>query len=154
MTLNNTLRKIFFGTVPLCIALTTCSCSSVNDNDGTALPEVEDKEQWGLVWQDEFTDNNLDETKWTRCRRGRSNWNDTMSDDSHLLVINDGVLHLRGIENINKESDPAPYLTAGVTSKGKYFFEYGKVQIRARFKSAQGAWPALWLMPETKPQAG
>ena len=77
-----------------------------------------------------------------------------MSADSHLLVINDGVMQLRGIENDNKEKDAAPFLTAGVTSRKKYFFQYGKVQIRARCKSAQGAWPALWMMPETRPKAG
>ena len=38
--------------------------------------------------------------------------------------------------------------------RGKYFFKYGKVQIRARFKSAQGAWPALWMMPETRTLPG
>ncbi|MCK4999084.1 MAG: glycoside hydrolase family 16 protein, partial [Anaerohalosphaera sp.] len=109
---------------------------------------------WELVWEDEFGGDGLDASKWTRCKRGTPNWKDTMSDDPGLLIVDGGVVHLRGIENDNKEKDPAPYLSAGVTSKGKYFFKYGKVQIRARFKSAQGAWPALWMMPETKPRVG
>jgi endonuclease/exonuclease/phosphatase family metal-dependent hydrolase len=113
-----------------------------------------DQSEWEVVWQDEFTESRLDEAKWTRCRRGGSNWNDTMSVESRLLVINDGAMHLRGIENTDKEKDPAPFLTAGVTSRKKYSFQYGKVQIRARCKSAQGAWPALWMMPEIRPKAG
>jgi len=113
-----------------------------------------DQSEWELIWQDEFVESELDEAKWTRCKRGGSNWNDTMAADSHLLDINDGVMHLRGIENDNKKKDPAPFLTAGVTSQKKYSFQYGKVQIRARCNSAQGAWPALWMMPESRPRAG
>lgn len=121
---------------------------------GETKIEKQAPKEWKLVWGDEFNENDLDETKWARCKRGGSNWNDTMSADSSLLVINDGVMHLRGIENDNTKEDPAPYLTVGVTSRKKYSFLYGKCQIRARFKSAQGAWPALWLMPETRPKAG
>ena len=101
---------------------------------------------WKLVWSDEFETDKLDNTKWERCKRGTPDWQNTMSDDPRLLRIEDGVLHLRGIVNDKKDSDPAPFLTAGVTSKGKYAFRYGKVQIRARLKSAQGAWPALWML--------
>jgi beta-glucanase (GH16 family) len=52
--------------------------------------------------------------------------------------------------NDNSDEDPSPYLTAGITSKGKFAFRHGKVQIRARFKSAQGAWPALWMLGKEK----
>ena len=60
-------------------------------------------------------------------------------------LIENGVLHLRGIVN-DRDDDDAPFLTAGLTSEGKYSFQYGKVQIRAKFDSAQGVWPALWLL--------
>jgi len=105
---------------------------------------------WKLVWEDDFTDPKLNEAVWSRCWRGKSDWNNTMSQDPRLLEIRDGVLHLRGIVNDKKAEDPVPYLTAGVTSKGKFTFKYGKVQIRTRFKSAQGAWPALWMMGAEK----
>ena len=62
-------------------------------------------------------------------------------------------MHLCGIINDIKD-DAAPYLTTGVTSEGKFAFKYGKVEINARFKSAQGSWPALWIMPETRPSVG
>ncbi|MCK5114950.1 MAG: glycoside hydrolase family 16 protein [Phycisphaerae bacterium] len=136
------------------VSIISSSCTTPGNNGQTTLSNIPDQTQWELLWQDEFTGNTLDQTKWARCKRRRSNWNDTMSDDPGLLVINDGVLHLRGIENDNQDKDPAPYLTAGINSKGKYFFKYGKVQIRARFKSAQGAWPALWMMPEKRPKVG
>lgn len=101
---------------------------------------------WELVWQDEFEGDALDVSKWSRCKRGTPDWMNTMSDDPRLLKVENGVLHLLGMENDNKDKDDAPYITAGVTGQGKFAFQYGKVMIRARFKSAQGAWPALWML--------
>lgn len=110
------------------------------------IPVRADPSDWQLLWQDEFTAEQLDETKWQLCPRGKSDWDDSMSDDPRLLKIKDGVLHLHGIVNDKKDLDPVPFLTAGVNSKGKFSFQYGKVQVRARFKSAQGAWPAIWML--------
>ncbi|QDU55995.1 glycoside hydrolase family 16 protein [Aeoliella mucimassa] len=112
--------------------------------------EEVDASRWTLAWQDEFEGDELDAEKWTRCKRGKPDWQNTMSDDPQLLEIADGVLHLKAIQNPNLEQDSSPYLTAGVTSEGKYSFKYGKVQIRARFKSAQGSWPALWMLGNEK----
>lgn len=106
-----------------------------------------DDAAWELVWEDDFNGNKPDDIIWSLCQRGTSDWNNTMSDDPRLLEVKDGILHLRGIVNDRKD-DEAPYLTTGLTSKGKYNFTYGKVQIKARFKCAQGAWPALWMMGE------
>ncbi len=107
--------------------------------------EAEDGE-WKLIWSDEFDKPELDAEKWSRCERGRPDWSNTMSDDPGLVEWNDGVLHLRGIVNPDREKDPSPFLTAGITSKGKFEFTYGKIEVRARFKSARGAWPALWML--------
>jgi beta-glucanase (GH16 family) len=111
-----------------------------------SLPLPEDRRAWVLMWQDDFTEVKLDATKWTLCERGASDWNRGMSADPRLLKIEHGVLHLVGIVSDQKDNDSVSYVTAGVTSKGKFSFQYGKVEIRARFKSAQGAWPALWML--------
>lgn len=105
---------------------------------------------WKLLWQDEFNGSKLDETKWVLCKRGNADWMNTVSDDPRLIKVGDGILHLLGIQNDNLEKDPAPYLTGAITSQGKFTFKYGKVQIKARFKSAQGAWPALWMLGEER----
>ncbi len=111
--------------------------------------------EWKLFWNDEFEGKNIDNTKWTLCKRGYADWKNTMSNDPRLLVVKEGILFLRGIANDNKDKDPAPYITAGITSKSKFNFTYGKVQIRARFQSAKGAWPALWMLGEGQwPSAG
>ena len=143
-------KRVFFPAI--CLALIAGFSAYAYASEITASPSEKsvDLSQWALVWQDEFAGKQLDNTQWTRCKRAKSDWKNTMSDDRRLLKIADGVLHLRGIVNDRKDKDPAPYLTAGVTSRGKFAFQYGKVQIRARFKSAQGAWPALWMMGAEK----
>jgi beta-glucanase (GH16 family) len=107
---------------------------------------IEDK--WTLFWSEEFTQEELDTSKWTLCARHEYDWCNTMSDDSRLLKIEDGILSLRGIVNSASEENAPPYLSSGIETRGKFSFLHGKVQIRARFISAQGAWPALWMMGE------
>jgi len=121
-----------------------CTAAAADKEQG--IPTSLQPPAWELLWIDEFDGNVLDDSKWTLCERGGSDWQDTMSDDPRLLKISDGVLHLIGIVNDDKVKDTSPYLTAGVTSRDKFAFKYGRVEIRARFKSAQGAWPALWML--------
>lgn len=102
-----------------------------------------------LVWRDEFNKKGfMDTTKWSKIERSgavnKGSCFSSMSDDPRCLVIKNGKLFLRGILNDNKK-DSSEYLTGGLSSKGKFEFKKGKVEIRARLEDAQGAWPALWL---------
>lgn len=113
----------------------------------TTLPAAHAKKaEWKLVWSDEFNGSKLNPENWARCPRGTPDWCNTMSPAPELLKLENGILTLYGVENKTQPDDPAPYLTAGITSKGKFEFRYGKVEIRARVKSAKGAWPALWML--------
>ena len=103
---------------------------------------------WKLAWADEFNGTSIDSTKWAPCVRAKSDWNDTMTTDPRCFKIGDGVLRLIGMVNPDTAKDPSPYLTGGVTSKGKFAFKHGRILIRAKFKSAKGAWPALWMLGE------
>ena len=102
---------------------------------------------WKLEWSDEFDRaGKPDPGKWTACERGTSDWNDTMSADPRCIAVRSGRLLLRGFTDDAKGAAPQKFLTGGVTSKGKFQFSHGRIEIRARFKSAKGAWPALWLL--------
>lgn len=104
---------------------------------------------WKLTWSDEFNGSRIDTSKWSPCERGTSDWNNTMVRDPRCYKIGSGTLRLIGIVNPDKKKDAAPFLTGGITSQGKFRFQHGRIEIRARFKSARGAWPALWLLGET-----
>ena len=114
-------------------------------NPINAAPRAE-IDGWKLVWRDEFNGRKIDSTKWSPCQRGHADWKNTMTSDPKVFGIGHGRLKLKGVVNRDRSKDKAPFLTGGVSSKGKYSFKYGKIVIRAKFDSAKGAWPALWLL--------
>ncbi|MFI3315381.1 MAG: glycoside hydrolase family 16 protein [Rikenellaceae bacterium] len=128
--------------------LITIGCKPTNDASTS---------DWELVWSDEFNSNQLDTSVWTRIGRGRSDWDRHMSLYEPLLEVKDGTVILKAIENTVDESDRAEYITAGIYTKDKKTFGYGRVEIKAKYGSAQGYWPALWLLPSERqrwPQGG
>ncbi|SHJ45690.1 Beta-glucanase, GH16 family [Rubritalea squalenifaciens DSM 18772] len=109
----------------------------------SAAEKVTVPEGWKLHWQEEFN-GPLNEKVWSRVTKGTADWSNMMTDHPKAVRVQSGVLRLWGVKNTKKGEQP--YLTGGLSSNGKFDFEYGKVQIRARFKSAKGAWPALWML--------
>lgn len=117
-----------------------------------------------LAWEENFDGTTLDESVWSRTSRGRADWNDTQSQAPGLLEVREGLLILKGLKNphpvkpedlpdgrISVEADTAEYLTAGVVTADKHLFPAeGRVEIRAKLVGAQGAWPAIWLLPDAR----
>lgn len=116
------------------------------------LPTLVAEAKWSLVLEDDFNSNALDTNKWSLVDRSHSDWDRHMSHDPACWEIRGGRLVLRGIVNTNL-ADDAKVITGGVTTKGKFSFNYGKVEIRAKLGHAQGAWPAFWMLP-SQPPAG
>ena len=106
------------------------------------------RKKWKLIWKDEFNKNIIDTSKWHHPKRSHPDWCQYQSTDPRCTYVKDGKLYLRGIVNDDKTKDPAPYLTGGLISEGKFAFQHGKIEIRAKLECAQGAWPALWLVGE------
>ena len=103
--------------------------------------------QWQLVWEENFNGTELDTTVWSMIPRGKPDWQNTMSFDEHCYELRDGKLILRGIVNGDLQKDSSPYLTGGVWTKGKKSFTRGRMEVRAKLEGAQGAWPAIWMLP-------
>lgn len=106
------------------------------------------KQNYRLVWEDHFNGTTFDSQSWTKIPRGKSDWNRHMSFEDSLFAVSDGRLILRGVVNRTVASDTARYITGGLYTKGKRHVGYGKVEVRARLGCAQGAWPAIWMLPE------
>lgn len=105
---------------------------------------------WKLVWEDQFSDNALDTTKWTKISPNNADWGKHMSDNEQCYDFSNNTINLRGIVNYETTLDSRPFLTGGINTKGKFAFQYGKIEIRAKLGSAQGAWPAIWMLAETE----
>lgn len=106
-----------------------------------------EKSDWKLVWEENFDTPELDSSVWRKIPRGTADWDNYMSSADSLYALNNGILTLRGTVNGNPQADTATYLTGGIWTKGTKAFEPGRIVVRARFKSAKGAWPAIWLLP-------
>lgn len=115
-----------------------------------ALASCAGKEEWKLVWEENFDSGVLDTAVWSKTDRGTADWADTQSKDERCFAFRDGKLVLRGIVNDNLEADTAHQLTGGVWTKDKKAFEPGRIEVRAKLNGARGAWPAIWLLPFDK----
>lgn len=104
--------------------------------------------KYRLVWQDHFKGTTYDSKSWTRIPRGSSDWNRHMSYADSLYAVRDGKLILRGCVNTNLEADTARFVTGGLYTRHKRTIKYGKVEVRAKLGCAQGAWPAIWMLPD------
>ena len=105
---------------------------------------------WKLVWEENFDkDDFLDPAIWSKVPRGNAgnNWDHYLSDYEALYDVKDGKLILRGIVNPGLPGDTMPYLTGGVRTKNNKGFYRGKIEICAKLGDAQGAWPAIWMLP-------
>ena len=112
---------------------------------------------WKLVWADEFSGTEIDKDSWQRCHRYGSPWNRHMSMLDSLCRVENGVVQLWGINKPEGYQDSLNFLTGGLNTQGRHSVRKGRIDVRARFDCAQGFWPAIWLMPESKlpwPEAG
>jgi len=130
----------------ICLSvLAICALSSIAPADDI---------RWKLVWEDDFVkDDFIDPAKWVKIGRGQSDWNRHMSSDPACYAVREGRLVLKGIRN-PAPADPVRVLTGGVTTNGKFEFTYGKVEIRARLGTATGAWPAFWMLSNSRKHGG
>lgn len=97
-----------------------------------------------LIFEDDFNGPSEipDTTKWSLIPRGYGNWDRHMSESYAQAYQKDGSLFLIG------ELSDGQYLTGGIETRGKFDFEYGIVECRARLaRNPQGGHNAIWMMP-------
>ena len=109
---------------------------------------------WDLVFDEEFDGNEYNDAFWTSKQKlsRSSNWNKYVVPNDHSLAeVKDGALHMRARWN---DETGLPE-TGAIQTKDKFSFKYGKLEVKAKFSSSgPGAWPAIWLMPQTQIYSG
>jgi beta-glucanase (GH16 family) len=144
------IKNILISGFAASLLLSACSVSQKLSEKPYVIVQKEGREakKWKLVWEDNFDGNEIDSTKWSRIPKGESDWNKHMSTVDDVFRLENGSLYLRGINNPDTTKDPRPFITGGIWSKNKFAFQYGRIEIRAKLGSAQGAWPAMWMLAE------
>lgn len=143
------LKKITIGTLSLLISCSSIVFANTDENSKneikkpTPLPKEEN-----LLFYDDFSGSALDSTKWDLARQSNANWTRFLSDDPSGIEVKNSNLYLRAIWDHSKGGNP---ITWGIKSENKFSFSYGEIYVRAKFtKSGDGAWPAIWLMPQNQ----
>ncbi len=101
-----------------------------------------------LLWQDEFTGNGVDQTKWTfeigdgcpNCGWGN---NELQYYRQENTAVSDGYLTITAKKEPFQNKN---YTSSRLITKDKFEFQYGRVDIRAKMPEGQGIWPALWML--------
>ena len=109
---------------------------------------------WKLVWSDEFNYTGLpDPKKWDYevglVRNGEAQFytkerrENARVQDGHLII-----------EARKEDYKGSKYTAASINTLGKFTFQYGRLEVRAKLPKARGTWPAIWMMGEDIGQVG
>lgn len=124
-----------------------------------------------IIFKDDFdtpsvslTGKDVDGTQlnWNRIEYQSNNvgsgWRTYQSIDEDLVQYNDdGTVTLWGKKGTysNEKNSTATeivyedntYACGGIFTNKTFSFQYGYVEVKAKFDSVQGVWPAIWMMP-------
>lgn len=127
------------------------SLPAITDNAAAARYAAAD---WRLIWGDEFDRPGApDPAKWDFERgliRNREAQFYTAGRPENARVEGGNLI----ITARREPWEGAKYTSASVVSRGRFSFQYGKLEIRARIPTGRGAWPALWLLGANFATAG
>ncbi|HSU80627.1 MAG TPA: family 16 glycosylhydrolase, partial [Candidatus Angelobacter sp.] len=105
------------------------------------------KDNWDVVWEDNFSGNTIDSSKWNFVQGGGGYGNNELEDYTNRpqnARVEDGHLVIQAQKENYQGSD---YTSAKLTTEGKGDWTYGRYEIRAKLPKGQGMWPAIWMMP-------
>ena len=94
-----------------------------------------------IVFNDDFEDEALDETKWTYRSKGESPYAGGFWTPDNL-IIRDGNLIIRTTKREN-----GVYYSSAVSTVGKYDKRYGYFEVRAILPDAEGLSASFWMLP-------
>lgn len=101
-----------------------------------------------LIFEENFDKKIIDDKIWNievgGSGFGNNEWQFYTDSPKNVQIINNQL-----IITAYKENYQHRYFTSGkLTTRGKFFFKYGRVDIVAKLPSGKGLWPAFWMMPE------
>jgi len=114
------------------------------------------KDQWVLVWADDFDGSSLDRSKWANEENGYGGGNNERqfySTEPKYTVVKDGLLNLHLFREPHTTTDgkTQPYKSSRLRSLYRGDWKYGRFEIRAKLPSGEGIWPAVWMLPTNSP---
>jgi beta-glucanase (GH16 family) len=106
-----------------------------------------ERADWNLVWDEDFSGEQVDTTKWNYEINGDGGGNNELQyyiKSPTTSFMRSGKLVIKANKANYKGK---PYTSARLNTKGKMDFKYGRFDIRAKTPVQQGIWPAIWMLP-------
>lgn len=142
MPLKNTI--LLLGTIFL-----FSGCNSKKSKPSTKNTESFGKDNYELVWSDEFDYTGLpDSTKWIYDTEGNSEgWGNREAQQYTIAKkenawVKDGVLNIIALK---EQCEGKDYTSARLNSKANWLC--GKIEVKAKLPKGRGTWSAIWMMP-------
>jgi beta-glucanase (GH16 family) len=109
-----------------------------------------------LVWSDEFDGNGLpNPEKWVYevgYVRNNEKQYYTKARLENAETKNGYLVVTARKDNFSDNGKTYPITSASVISKGKGFWNRGRIEVSAKVPKSLGTWPAIWMLPENKSQ--
>lgn len=141
------MKKVLF----LCVFI--FSCDKAEPNGDNIDPNIEIPEGWSLLWNDEFSDDSIDQTKWTYDIGGGGWGNNELqyyTDDEENAYVEDGALHIAARfhpAGIGESNNIRYYSSSRMKTLNRGDWKYVRIDVRAKLAIGQGIWPAIWMLP-------
>ncbi|MDC8005154.1 glycoside hydrolase family 16 protein [Aureisphaera galaxeae] len=116
--------------------------SGLTGNTGSGNMDV-------LVWADEFNEDGAPcSENWTYdIGTGNGGWGNGESqyytDRPENIIVEDGLLKITARAESFQSSN---YTSSRIKSENLFEFTYGRVDVRAKFPTGGGTWPAIWML--------
>lgn len=137
------------------LSLLGCGGGTETTTNVNVVNPTEPVSDWRLVWSDEFDGTAIDSSNWTHevnCLGGGNQEKQCYTDSAANSFVADGVLNIVALPA--EEGAEQPYTSARLNSRNKADFQYGRIEVRAKFPAGQGTWPAAWMMPTDEVYGG
>jgi beta-glucanase (GH16 family) len=111
---------------------------------------------YSLVWSDEFSGTGLDLGAWNQeIGNGNNGWGNNelefyTSSPKNSFVSNGNLIIEARRETVGNYN----YTSCRMTTQGKKYFKFGRIDIRAKLPVGKGMWPALWMLGSNIGSAG
>lgn len=141
----------------LMLTLAFGSCSSFKKSDSAEL------KGYKLIWSDEFDSEGVPNPAFWSHENGFQRNNEMQWYQPENASVSDGYLVITGkrekVKNTSydpagndwrKKREYAEYTSSSINTNGKFEFQYGVVEVRAKIDTASGLWPAIWTLGTSK----
>jgi beta-glucanase (GH16 family) len=121
----------------------------------SAAEEEEFESQFNTeIWSDEFEGDALDTDNWNyEIGNGSNGWGNNeaqyYTDAEDNVKVENGNLVITAKREAESGFD---FTSARITTKDKFEFTFGRVEVRAKLPAGGGTWPAIWMLGAAFPE--